>query len=151
MEDIYGALTLGNLRTESGSASFPAGSPVRFVFDFVSHSWKPLVVPFNPGFGFYVLGVEQTWVVRLGSDHSLPLPPIISRKGDWYAAGGQIIVATDLARHHRLVYGATFARGSELATAGFPAGVYRYFVEYKPVYGGLDDVLQTVQIDFTLT
>jgi hypothetical protein len=150
MDDIYAALHIENLRTESGATSFPVGTNIRFAFDLVSDSRRPLVVPFDTQFGFYLLGTQQTWILRLGADPSLPMP-FSGRKGDWYAAGGSIIVATDLDKHQRVVFDATFPLLSDLPTPGFPPGTYRYFVEYKPVGGGLNDVIQTVQIDITLT
>jgi hypothetical protein len=153
MDDIYAALRYENLRTETGVTTFVAGSQIRFNVDLVSHSHRPLVVPLNSDFGrdFYLLGVEQTWVLRVAGDHSLPLPRA-ARKGDWYATGGAIIVATELDKHNRFVYGQVFQRFLALdSTTGWPAGAYRYYVEYKPLNGGLNDVIQTVQIDFTLS
>lgn len=35
------------------------------------------------------------------------------------------------------------------STAGFPSGTYRFHVEYKPVLGGLFDVIATTSIDLT--
>ncbi len=122
MDQIYAALRFENLRTTTGSTTFTAGSQISFDADLVSHSHKPLVVPFQTAYNWNLLGREQTWVLRLGSDPTLPFPPIIARQGYAYATGGEIIAATQLDKHQRITYGLATPRQFVLPTTGFPAG-----------------------------
>ncbi len=150
LNQIYEAITLENLQAQGGT-TFASGAFINFTFDLRSHSLAPLLVPFIASYGFPLIGTEQTWVLRLGdADHSLPLPNA-GRKGAWYATGGQILVPTNLDQFGRLTYGSIQPELGQLSTTGFPPGRYVYFVEYKPLNGGLYDVLQTQRVSFTLT
>jgi hypothetical protein len=152
LEDLYEALRPESLRTESGDTTFEhGGSAIGFEYDLVNRSDGSVVFPYLE-YGdswFYLAGTEQTWIERLGRDPSISCVPEAGRKGTWYAAGGQLLVAGEpvtlgpgesLARHTRL---------PASTTACFEAGKYRYHIEYKPLDGGLDDVIAEVTVDLT--
>lgn len=153
LEQIYAALRPDNLRTATGGTAFQQGDFVEFAFDLVNTTDQPLVIPLTDFFGtpFHLVGTEQAWLERLGADPTIPsIPPIIGRKGTWYAAGGSIIAVEGLPGN-TIPGGGRVPRGAAIfySTSGFPTGRYRFHVEYKPLLGGLDDVIATVSLDIT--
>ena len=153
LEQIYAALRPDGLRTATGGTAFQQGDFVEFAFDLVNTTDQPLVIPLTDFFGtpFHLVGTEQAWLERLGADPTIPsIPPIIARKGTWYAAGGSIIAVEGLPGN-TIPAGGRVPRGAAIfyPTSGFPTGRYRFHVEYKPLLGGLDDVIATVSLDIT--
>jgi hypothetical protein len=153
LEEIYAALRPDGLRTATGATAFSQGDFVEFTFDLVNTSDQPLVIPLTNFFGtpFHLVGTEQAWLERLGPDPTIPsIPPIIGRKGTWYAAGGAIIAIEGLPGN-TIPAGGRVPRGAAIfyPTDAFPTGRYRFHVEYKPLFGGLFDVIATVSLDIT--
>ncbi|HEX6724406.1 MAG TPA: HYR domain-containing protein [Gaiella sp.] len=156
IEEIYASLRPQDLRSPTGSTAFAPGTEFVFAYDLVNISGNALVIPLNTAFGapFHLVGTEQKWIERLGPNATIPgIPPIIGRKGTWYAAGGSITALENLP-------GNTIQPGQRLEMNGtlfpnygtsFPAGRYRYHIEYKPLFGGLFDVIAEVSIELTVT
>ena len=154
LEEIYGALRPQNLRTTTGGTTFAQGDSPVFLLDLVNTSDQPLVIPLTNFFGstFHLVGVKQAWLERLGADPTIPsIPSIISRKGTWYASGGEILALEGLPGN-TIPPGGRVTRQAGLfySTAGFPSGRYRFHVEYKPLSGGLFDVIAAVSLDLTI-
>jgi hypothetical protein len=152
LDEIYAALRPQNLRTEGGVTQFAPGATVAFTYDLVNTSDQTLFIPLTTpwtGFTGRIVGTEQTWLERLGPDPTIPGPWADGRgrKGTWYAAGGLVLTleADAIQPHQRITRSLPPITG----TADFPNGRYRYHVEYKPVGGGLDDVIAAVTIDVT--
>ena len=153
LEQIYAALRPDDLRTATGGTAFQQGDFAEFAFDLVNTTDQPLVIPLTDFFGrqFHLVGTQQAWLERLGPDPTISsIPPIIARKGTWYAAGGEIIAVEGLPGD-TIAAGGRVPRGAAIfySTSGFPTGRYRVHVEYKPLLGGLDDVIATVSLDIT--
>jgi hypothetical protein len=154
LDEIYAALRPENLRTTTGRTSFSPGEPLEFLLDLVNTSEEPLVVPLTDFFGssFHLVGTQQAWIERLGPEPSIPsIPPIIGRKGTWYASGGSIIAVEGLSGNTIPPRGRVARQASVFySTVGFPSGRYRFHVEYKPLFGGLFDVIADGSLDLTI-
>jgi len=154
LEEIYAALRPQNLRTPTARTAFDAGDALEFQYDLVNTSATPLVIPLTDFFGasFHLVGSEQSWLERLGPDPTIPsIPAVIGRKGTWYASGGAISAVEGLPGN-TLPAGGVVPRGASVfySTDEFPTGRYRFHVEYKPVFGGLYDVIAETRFDFTI-
>jgi HYR domain len=149
MGDIYAALRMENLAPSSGSTMFTSGDYVYFAFDVRNTSSTPLVVPENYDYGrlFYLVGVLQTWVERLGPDPTIPSMWWAGRDGNRYAAGGEIFAVSS----NTIPAGGVIQRSEALNTAGFPAGHYRYYVQYKRLWPDGGSVIQTLTVDIANT
>jgi hypothetical protein len=130
MADIYSSLRLEHLAPLFGSTQFTSGDQVYFTYDFLNASASPLVVPPNSDYGriFHLVGVEQTWVERLGPDPTIPSMWWAARDGNRYAAGGSIIAEDGAFPDDTIPAGAALSRSFVLFTSGFPLGRYRYTV-----------------------
>lgn len=153
LAEIYAALRPENLRTTTGGTAFSQGDSVELLYDLVNTSEQPLVIPLTDFFGssFHLVGTEQAWIERLGPDSTIPsIPPIVGRKGTWYATGGAIIALEGLTAN-TIPPGGRVTRQVTLIhpTGAFPSGRYRFHVEYKPLFGGLFDVIAEVSLDVT--
>jgi hypothetical protein len=142
------------IRTTTAGTAFSQGDSIEFLLDLVNTSDQPLVIPLTNFFGssFHLVGTQQAWIERLGPDPTIPsIPPIIGRKGTWYASGGAIIAVEGLPGN-TIPPGGRITRQASLlySTAGFPSGRYRFHVEYKPLSGGLFDVIAEVSLDLTI-
>lgn len=149
MADIYAALRMHDLATYSGSTFFTSGDQVYFTYNLVNTSSSTLTVPVNTDYGtpFYIVGIEQTWVLRLGPDPTIPSMWWAGRDGDRYAAGGEILALGG----PTVAPGQAIPRLTALYTTGFPPGHYRYFIEYKREFADGGTVIQTVSIDVANT
>jgi hypothetical protein len=151
MAEIYAALRMENLVPYSGSTMFTSGDYVYFTFDVRNTSSSPLALPENLDYGrsFYLVGTIQTWLERLGPDPTIPSMWWAGRDGNRYAAGGEIfaVVLPD----NTIPGGGVIRRYEALSTTGFPAGHYRYYVEYKRLWSDGGSVIQTLSIDIANT
>ena len=157
IEDIYAALQPEGLHSLTGSTAFDPGAEFEFGYDLVNTSASPLVVPLDTSFEIplHIVGVEQKWIERLGPNPTIPgVPPIIARKGTWYAANGSVIALEnfpdDTFQDNTIQPGQRVVMFAPLFPSygtNYPAGRYRYHVEYKALSG---IVLESVSIDFSV-
>jgi hypothetical protein len=151
MADIYAALQIQNLVSASGSIHFVSGDQFYVNYDFVNTSPNDLLVPLNTDFGtpLYLVGTEQTWVERLGSDPTIPSLWWAGRDGNRYATGGEISAIDSTNPDGVIAAGASVPRFQALDTTGFPPGQYRYYIEYRQLFSDGGNVIQTATIDLT--
>lgn len=145
LDDLYVSLRPENLRTQSGATTFAGGDDPYFFYEIVNRSANTLTVPLTNYFGnsFYLAGVEQTWIERLGPDATIPMPGA-ARKGTWYAAGGQIMAFPGPTT---FLPDEGITRYTQLYnTALFAPGQYRYRIEYEDLSS---NVLADIAIDLT--
>jgi hypothetical protein len=92
MDKIYNALILENLITDK--ALYTSGEEVILSYELTNRSNQTLVIPENNDYSqtFYLVGVEQRWIERLGSDGNISsIPNSTAKDGTRYASGGAII------------------------------------------------------------
>lgn len=144
MDRIYESLKITNARTVGGP--YAPGDAVTIAYELTNTSNADLKVPLDRSYSrpYNVVGTRQHWIERQGSESTIPvIPPRIRRDGRRYAAGGSIIdTKPTIAAGERLY----FTR--RVSTAGYPAGKYTCYIEYKRLRGG---VIQTEELDFELT
>jgi HYR domain len=155
--EIYDALRPEGLHSLTGSTAFDPGTEFEFGYELVNTSASPLVVPLDTSFGIplHIVGTEQKWVERLGPNTTIPgVPAIIARKGTWYAAGGSVIPLEHFPdgtfQDNTIQPGQRLEMFAPLFPSygtNYPAGRYRYHVEYKMLTG---IVIATVSIDFSV-
>ena len=153
MEQIYNALKIENLQTDK--SIYTAGEQVEATYDLVNRSDSTLVIPLNTDFSqpFYLVGIRQHWIERLGPNSTIPsIPANIARDGARYAAGGAIIPTDGSFPDHRWPPSASIAFSSPLGydTSDFPAGTYRFYTEYKRLFADGSGVIQTETVDFMI-
>jgi len=152
---VYDALRLQDLRTTTGSSTYPQGTPVGVEVDLVNRSSGPVTLPYA-AYGdesSYAAGILQMWIERLGPDPDMDCLPDAGRKGGWYADGGSIITAgmpVTIPPGGMMPMLAVGGPSADL-TGCLPPGAYRYHVEYLPFNGGEDDVIDDASIDFMIT
>lgn len=143
METIYNAIKIENLGTDQ--TIFTIGDQISIHYEFVNRSDSALIVPLNNQYSnpYYLVGVKQSWIERLGDDSSIPPLNYVTRSGSKYAVGGEIIIWSEVIKSQEKLECYV-----SLNTKGFPEGKYRYYVEYKR----LDNhyVIMTVSFDFEL-
>ena len=152
---VYAALRPENLRSATGPRVFARGQAVLLRFEMVNRSSSPLVVPLTSSFerpaSWY--GVIQTWIEPVDAGVSLDACfPTAGRKGAWYATGGWSGAFGGAATAPiRPGDGTTVSYGlSAFQTACFPAGRYRYHLEYKRFDAGVDDVIAGLALNIEL-
>jgi len=148
MDEIYNALKLENLQTEN--PSYVAGEQVDGTYELVNRSDSTLLIPLNFDFSqpFHLVGVRQHWIERLGPDNNIAaIPDNIARDGARYAAGGSIIATDSLWAN---LESHTFPWSLGYDTSNFPAGSYRFYVEYKKLPSDGGDVIQTTNVGFEI-
>lgn len=162
LEEIYAALRPASLVTTTGETAFQQGDPVSFRYDLINtSSTEPLIVPVTDFYGtlYSVVGTQQSWIERRGPDPTIPaIPPIIAKKGTWYASGGLLLFVClppggGGCPGYTIPAAGALERAALLlhSTEDFPSGFYRFHVEYKPVFNsGLYDVIAGVSLDFTI-
>lgn len=145
--DLYAALRLENLRLAPGGTQRFPGDEIYFYHDLVNKSASTVTTPYVDFFGtsFYLAGVEQTWIERLGPDPTIPMP-WAARKGNWYASGGELLAFPEETSWSP--DDAVERYSSLLTTTDFAAGQYRYYIEYKQV--DTDVVIDTISVVFTM-
>jgi hypothetical protein len=152
---VYEALRLEKLRTGTGATTFPQGSRIDLEFDLVNQSSSTVILPRidDDGDRYYAAGTLQTWIERLGPEPDMGCLPTAGRKGTWYATGGwinvsEMPVAIPPGGSMPPLFAASL---SPDLTSCLPPGAYRYHVEYKPLEGGEDDVVDHRAIAVTIT
>jgi hypothetical protein len=81
--------------------------------------------------------VIQYWIERLGADPTIP-DLQTAREGSRYAHGGFTLGAIKAGERRPL--------GRTVSTGGYPAGPYRFYIEFKEQ----DKVLETLTVDFEI-
>lgn len=125
---------------KAGGGPYKSGDIVHFQYALKNTSGPELQLSGNQQFP---IGTRQHWIERLGEDPKIQAIPVqITRKGNLYAAGGYLITATKSIPPA----GALFFTSS-INTRGYPAGRYKYYVEYKDSKG---TSLQMESVEFEL-
>ncbi len=148
IEDIYAAMVIQNL--QSDGPNYVTGDVPVFTYDIVNKSGQSLKVPkvqLNPSFSDNLVGVTQHWIERLGPDNTIPsIPPIVTRDPQGrYAAGGRVIQSPSKVPPSFALSLSRMLGG----TSGFPAGDYRYYVEYKELSADGGEVIQSESLVIT--
>jgi hypothetical protein len=153
MDELYTGLDLENLQVAKPSY-VPGEQPV-FTYELVNRSGDGLSIPLNEDFSapFYLVGIRQHWIERLGANSIIAgIPSTTRRSGARYAAGGTIIFTQSAFPSHIWPSSASlpFTQSLVHSTSTFPAGQYRFYVEYKKLFSDGGAVLQTVSVDFEI-
>lgn len=151
MADVYQALALEDLRLQPKP---PEAGEMVVEYWLVNRSTQRLLVPPNAKFGrpYYLVGVIDEWVERLGGSGAIPgAPPWLERVGRRYRVHGGVVVLDFVPGKGSLEAGERVLFRRSFDIQGFPPGRYRYTVEFKtlPENGG-GRVLQRLTAEFTL-
>jgi hypothetical protein len=144
MEVVYQSLKLIQV-SSNNSQPVLSGMTITFIYSVTNISSKTLTIPptINNGITFYFIGGFQFWVERLGPDSSIPsMPAGTTRNGNCYDAG-HIVMSTNSTWAPSETY--PFTR--QLYTSGYPAGTYRFYVDYKKLSG---EILQSAFMDIQI-
>lgn len=156
MARVYAALRPQNLRTVTGPTTFVRGADIPFAFELVNTTTAAVSVPISNstvGQGRW-LGVVQTWIEPLAAGVSLTgCAPQLSQQGARLAAGGRVLAFVSHAAGQPFAAGDGLTERTQLQgqlTACFPAGQYRYHVEYRAMDSAADDVIAATSLDLML-
>ena len=145
MQDVYKSLTLGG-GSLLGEMPHAAGDSLKIQFELKNTSTLELYPPtvMQQNGAFRLVGDYQFWIERLGNDSTIEAEGTARsfREGKRYAQGGNGISSPPSIKPEGLVMIA-----HALNTKGFPAGRYRFTVEYQTPER---KVLQTKSVEFEL-
>lgn len=137
-EVIYKSMKLIGLTAKGGP--YKPGDTVTFHYALKNTSDQELQLPPNQKFP---LGARQHWIERLGEDPKIQsIPAKVARKGHLYAAGGYSIPGKG-----KIPPAGVIPFASSIDTNGFPAGRYKYYVEYRDSKG---KTFQLESVEFEL-
>lgn len=145
LNHVYAAMRISDVSIMR--ERFMIGENVSVEYCLTNTSGRDLDIPVNTEFSerFFLVGVQQYWVERLGNDPVIASMPLrISRDGRRYAAGGSIITSKRL-----ITAGDQLYLYSQLDTKEYPPGNYRYYIEYKKL-NNVHAVIQCEHVDFQL-
>lgn len=144
MAVVYKSLKLTQPRIVGGPYS--PGDVVIIAYELKNTSDAELQIPVDESYPqpLNLVGTRQHWIERQGNDQTIAgLSPLIKHEGSKYAAGG-----TTIPTKTAIAAGESLSFQQRLATKGYPAGKYTFYVEYKKIREG---TLQTEKFDFELT
>ncbi len=152
MEAVYQALVLEDLVHELRPQD--DGFTLDVSYDWVNRSETRLVVPPNTDFTrpYYVLGAWHEWVERLDGAVVPGAPSWMRQEGARYSIAGGVLVLDFVPGRNQLRTGERIPVMRSIDLASFPAGRYRFTVEYERLVGDLtgDRLLGDWTIEFEL-